>query len=188
MSTATELLQNPEAVGIWVLDHNRSSFEFRNKTMWGLANVKGRFNTFSGEGHLDGSGKVSGRIDIKAASLATGIKRRDNHLRSADFFDAENYPDVTVTVNGIDPADGADGRRPGDDGDELNVRADLSIRGNTVALPMRVRGEVLDDGAVRLSTTTTVEREQLGVTGNMVGMLAKTTTLLADAVFHRAGG
>ncbi len=178
MSTATELLQSPEAVGIWVLDHNRSSFEFRNKTMWGLANVKGRFSTFSGEGHLEADGKVSGRIDIKAASLGTGIKRRDNHLRSGDFFDAENYPDITVTVNGIDPAEAG----------ELNVRADLSIRGNTVAMPMRVRGEVLDDGAVRLSTTTTVEREQLGVSGNMVGMLGKTTTLSTDAVFRRAGG
>lgn len=178
MSTATELLQNPEAVGIWVLDHSRSSFEFRNKTMWGLVNVKGHFGAFNGEGHLDAGGKVSGRIDIKAASLTTGIKRRDNHLRSADFFDAEDYPDITVTVHGVDPAEGR----------ELNVRADLSIRGNTVALPIRARGEVLDDGAVRLSTTTTVEREQLGVSGNMAGMLGKTTTLSADAVFHRAGG
>ncbi|MFZ0833736.1 MAG: YceI family protein [Mycobacterium sp.] len=178
MSTATELLQNPEAIGIWALDHNRSSFVFRNKTMWGLANVKGRFGAFSGEGHVEAGGKVSGRIDIKAASLSTGIKRRDDHLRSADFFDAEDYPEITVTVHGVDPVEGG----------ELNVRADLSIRGNTVALPMRARGEVLDDGAVRLSTTTTVEREQLGVSGNMVGMLGKTTTLSADAVFHRAGG
>ena len=174
MSTVTELLNTP---GLWTLDPNRSSFEFANKTMWGLANVKGRFHTVSGEAHVDADGKVSGRIDIKAASLDTGIKRRDNHLRSADFFDAENYPDVSVTVNGVDPA-GAD---------ELNVAAELSIRGHTIALPIRTRTEVLDDGAVRLSTTTTVEREQLGVSGNMAGMLGKTTTVSADAVFHRAG-
>ena len=178
MSTATELLKSPETVGTWLLDHNRSSFSFKNKTMWGLMNVNGRFGKFSGEGHVDAGGKVSGRIDIKGTSLATGIKRRDNHLRSADFFDVENYADITVTVNGVDGADSAD---------ELNVRADLSIRGNTVALPLRVRAEVLDDGAVRLATTTTVEREQLGVSGNMVGMLGKTTTLSADAVFRRAG-
>lgn len=177
MSTATELLQSPEAIGTWVLDPNRSSFVFKNKTMWGLANVKGHFGKFTGEGHVDTAGKVSGRIDINAASLGTGIKRRDNHLRSADFFDAENYPDIAVTVSGVDTAEE----------DQLNVRAELSIRGNTVALPMRVHGEVLDDGAVRLTTTTTVEREQLGVSGNMAGMLAKTTTLSADAVFHRAG-
>jgi polyisoprenoid-binding protein YceI len=175
MSTTTDLLGTP---GTWALDPNRSSFVFKNKTMWGLMNVKGRFNEFSGEGLVDADGKVSGRIAIKAASLATGIKRRDNHLRSADFFDAANHPDITVAVSGVDPADSAD---------EFNMRADLSIRGNTVALPMRVRGGILDDGAVRLTTTTTVEREQLGVSGNMVGMLGKTTILSADAVFRRTG-
>ena len=120
---------------------------------------------------------MSGHVAIKAATVTTGIKQRDNHLRSADFFDAEHYPDITVTVNGVDPAEG----------DELNVHADLSIRGNTIALPLRVRAQVLDDGAVRLTASTTVEREQLGVSGNMAGMVGKTTTLSADAVFRRAG-
>jgi polyisoprenoid-binding protein YceI len=178
MTTATDLLNSTEAVGTWTLDKNRSSFSFKNKTMWGLMNVKGRFTDFSGEGRVEPGGQVSGRIDVKAATVTTGIKQRDNHLRSADFFDAENHPDITVTVNGVDP----------DSGDELNVRAELSIRGNTVALPMRVRADVLDDGAVRLTTTTTVERDQLDVSGNMVGMIPNTTTLLADAVFRRTGG
>ena len=52
---------------------------------------------------------------------------------------------------------------------------------------MTVRAQVLDDGAVRLTATTSVEREQLGVSGNMVGMVGKTTTLSADTVFRRAG-
>jgi polyisoprenoid-binding protein YceI len=167
-----------QASGTWSLDQNRSSFEFKNKTFWGLANVKGRFTDFSGDGSVDADGKVSGRVDVKAASVTTGIKRRDNHLRSADFFDAEHHPDITVTVTGVDSAEG----------DELNVRAEMSIRGNTVALPMRVNAEVLDDGAVRLTTTTAVDREQLDVSGNMIGMMPKTTTLSADAVFRRAGG
>ena len=66
------------------------------------------------------------------------------------------------------------------------MRADLSIRGNTVPLPMKARADVLDDGAVRLMATTTVEREQLGVSGNIAGMVGKTTTLSADTVFRRA--
>ena len=177
MSSVTDLLNSPEAIGEWTLDPTRSSFSFKNKTMWGLMNVNGRFTKFSGEGHVEAGGKVTGRVDVKPESVTTGIKPRDNHLRSADFFDADNHPDITVTVNGVDSA-GADG---------LNVRADLSIRGNTIALPMKVRAEVLDDGAVRLTATTTVEREQLGVSGNMVGMVGKTTTLSADTVFRRAG-
>jgi polyisoprenoid-binding protein YceI len=177
MSSATDLLNSPEAIGEWTLDPNRSSFSFKNKTMWGLMNVNGRFTKFSGEGHVEAGGKVTGRVGVKPESVTTGIKPRDNHLRSADFFDADNHPDITVSVNGVDPADSGG----------LNVRADLSIRGNTVALPMRVTAAVLDDGAVRLTTTTTVDREQLGVSGNMAAMIPKTTSLSADAVFRRAG-
>jgi polyisoprenoid-binding protein YceI len=179
MSSVTDLLNNTEAAGAWALDQDRSSFTFKNKTMWGLMNVRGRFTEFDGDGSVGAGGQVFGRIAIKAMSVTTGIKPRDNHLRSADFFDAEHHPDITVTVNGIDPAD--------DDDDGLNVRADLSIRGNTVALPLRVTAAVLDDGAVRLTTTTTVDREELGVSGNMIGMIPETTTLSADAVFRRAG-
>lgn len=173
MTTAPELLKN---VGAWTLDPDRSSFEFKSKNFWGLASVKGRFTEFGAEGNVEVGGNVSGRVDIEAASVTTGIKKRDNHLRSADFFDAENHPKITVTVHGVDPADG----------DKLDVRAEMSIRGNTVALPMQVNVEVLDDGAVRLTTTTAVNREQLGVNGNMVGMIPPTTTLSADAVFNRA--
>ena len=160
----------------WSLDASRSSFEFKNKTFWGLANVKGHFTEFSGGGQVDAGGRASGRVDVKAASVHTGIKRRDHHLRSADFFDAERHPDITVTVNNVDAT-----------GDELNVHAEMSIRGNTIPLPLSVQASVLEDGAVRLSTTTTVDREQLGVSGNMIGMMPMTTTLSADAVFRRAG-
>ena len=174
MASAADLLTD---AGTWTLDQGRSSFEFKNKTFWGLANVKGHFTEFGGGGKVETGGTVSGRLDIKAASVRTGIKRRDNHLRSADFFDAEHHPDITVTVNGVD-ASGAG---------ELTVRAELSIRGNTLALPLPVKAEVLDDGSVRLTTTTTVDRNQLGVSGNMIGMMPNTTTLSADAVFRRAG-
>jgi polyisoprenoid-binding protein YceI len=109
--------------------------------------------------------------------VSTGINKRDNHLRSADFFDAEHHPDITVTVNAAVPAEN----------DEVNVSAELSIRGNTVALPMRAKVTALADGCIRVTATTTVEREQLGVSGNIAGMVAKTTTVAADAVFRRAG-
>jgi hypothetical protein len=52
---------------------------------------------------------------------------------------------------------------------------------------MRVKAQILDDGAVRLAATTTVEREQLDVSGNMAGSVGKTATLSADAVFRREG-
>jgi polyisoprenoid-binding protein YceI len=173
MSSATDLLAGSST---WILDPARSRFSFENKSMWGLMNVSGHFGESTGEGRVEADGNATGRLDIKAASVATGIKRRDDHLRSADFFDAEHFPDITVTVEGVDP-----------DGDALRVRAQLAIRGNTVALPLRVKATVLDDGTVELTTTATVDREQLGVSGNLVGMVSKTTTVSADAIFRRAG-
>lgn len=178
MSTVATFLSAPEAVGAWTLIPERSKFGFKNKTMWGLMNVKGSFTEFSGEGQIADGGAVSGRIVIKAASLATGIRPRDNHLRSADFFDAQNHPDIVVTVSGAQPGDG----------DTVDVRADLTIRGKTVALPLRATVTPLDDGAVRVTAATTVEREQLDVSGNIAGMVGKTTTVSADAVFRRAAG
>lgn len=176
MSTITTLLKSPEAVGVWTMVPERSKFEFKNKTFWGLMTVKGRFTEFSGEGRIGQDGTISGKVVLKAASLHTGIGRRDDHLRSADFFDAEHHPDIVVTVNGVDVLEG----------DEVIVRADLTIRGNTVALPFRAKVTTLDDGAVRVTTATTVDRDRLGVSGNMVGMIANSATVSGDAVFRRA--
>lgn len=177
MSTITELLRSPEFVGTWTLVPDGSMFGFENKTMWGLANVSGRFTEFRGEGELTSNGTVSGRIDITAPSLTTKLGMRDRHLRSADFFDVEKYPDIVITVSGAEPTDG----------DELNLQAELSARGRTVPLPLRAKVEVLDDGGIRLRTKAAVEREELGVSGNMAGMMGKTTTLTAYAVFRREG-
>jgi polyisoprenoid-binding protein YceI len=175
MSTLASFLSTTEAVGSWTLVPERSKLEFANKTMWGLMTVHGRFTEFSGEGQIAEGGTVSGRIVIKAASLATGIRMRDNHLRSADFFDAKNDPDIVVTVNGADPVDG----------DTVDLRADLTIRGKTVPLPLQAFVTRLDDGAVQVRTTATVERARWDVSGNIAGMVGSTTTASADAVFRR---
>ena len=177
MSSIATLLKSPQAVGRWMLVPGRSSLRFSNKTFWGLMNVKGRFTEFSGDGLVGEGGTVTGKLVIKAASVHTGIRQRDNHLRSADFFDAENHPDIVVTVNGVQPADG----------DEVNVAADLTIRGHTVAFPFRAKVSADDDGTLRATATTTVDRERLGVSGNMAGMMSKTTTVEAETVFRHGG-
>ena len=50
MSTVTELLNNPESVGVWTLDADQSTITFNNKTMWGAMKVNGVFTEFSGDG------------------------------------------------------------------------------------------------------------------------------------------
>ena len=178
MTTLATLLGSPAAVGRWELVPARSTLEFTNKTFWGLMNVKGAFTDLRGEGRIGADGTVTGRLVIKATSVQTGIGRRDHHLRSADFFDQENHPDIVVTVEGVQPGDG----------DEVTVRAELTIRGNTATLPLRATVDTLDDGAVRVTAKTTLQRGELGVSGNMAGMVGKTTVVSADLVFRRTEG
>ena len=144
--------------------------------MWGLMTVKGHFEEVRGEGQVTDTGAVSGRLDTIVASLHTGIKRRDEHLRSADFFDVEKFPEISVIVSAADPADG----------DTVDLRADIVIKGTSHPLPLHAAVAVLDNGAVRVSAQTSVDREQLGVGGNLLGMVVGATQMSADAVFVRA--
>ncbi len=121
---------------------------------------------------------MSGRVDIKAASLRTGIRKRDEHLHSADFFEAEKFPDITVVVTG-----GADAI----DGDTLDLRADLTIKNTTRPLTLRVSVTPVGDGGMRLSTQASVDRQDFGVDGNMAGMIGDNATISGDLVFRHAG-
>jgi polyisoprenoid-binding protein YceI len=177
MTSTQELLTNPTSVGVWNVDPGRSTIEFKSKSMWGLAPVKGRFKEYGGDGQITDTQTVFGRIDIKVASVDTKIRRRDDHLRSADFFEAEKFPDISVVVTGAEAVDG----------DTVDLRAQLTIKGTTATLPLRATVAVLDDGAVRVSTQATIDRKDFGVDGNMVGMITDKATISGDVVFRRAG-
>jgi polyisoprenoid-binding protein YceI len=176
MATVAELLSSPESVGVWNLVPERSRITFRNKTMWGAMKVHGAFTEFSGDGQITDSGTILGRVDIKAASLNTKLRKRDEDLSGPTFLDVENHPDISVVVTSAEPKGG----------DTFDVRADLTVRGHTAAMPMQANVEVLDDGAVRVTTQTTVNRKDWGVTGNMLGMVGSKTALSGSLVFKRA--
>jgi len=170
------LLTDPATAGVWNLVPARSSVRFKNKTLWGLASVKGEFTDVSGDGQITAKGAVFGKVDIRAASLRTGIGKRDEDLRSPDFFDVEKYPEISVVVTDVT----ATGERTAD------LRAELTVRGTTHPLPLSATVEGVGQGNVRISAQTTVDRTAFGVSGNMVGMLPATTTLIADLVFTKA--
>jgi polyisoprenoid-binding protein YceI len=176
MADIATLLNAPSSVGVWTLVAGESSIGFTTKTMWGLIPVKGKFTEFSGDGQITDTQTVFGRIDIKAASLATGIGKRDKDLRAPEFFDVKNYPDISVIVTSAE----------GIHGDTVDLRATLAVKSTTAPLPLRTKVTVLDDGSVRVVTQTSVSRRELGVQGNLMGMVADTTTLSADLVFRRA--
>lgn len=175
MAGIRELLGSPEAAGVWRVVPEQSTIGFMCKSMWGLVSVKGRFKEFSGDGQIDSGPTVVGRIDIKTASLETGIRKRDQHLRSADFFEVEKYPDTTLVVTSADAIDG----------DAADLRAQLTVKDTTKPLQLRAAVSVLDDGAVRVTTQATLSRKEFGVDGNMVGMVADKVTISGDVVFRR---
>ena len=125
--------------------------------------VNGEFPTTSGDGQITAKGAVFGRLDVRAASLRTGIGKRDEHLRSPDFFDASrSTPDISVVVTDVT----ATGERS----------ADLRRAhgpGTTRPLPLSATVEPLGDGTVRISAQTTRGPDGFGVSGNMVGMMRR---------------
>jgi polyisoprenoid-binding protein YceI len=177
MPSTQELLSNPVSIGVWNVDPNRSTIGFKAKSMWGLAPVKGHFTEFSGDGQITDTQAIFGRIDIQAASVDTKIRRRDEHLRSAHYFEAERFPDISIVVTGAEAING----------DTVDLRAQLTVKGTTAPLPLRAVVAVVDDGAVRLSAQTTVDRKDFGVNGNLMGMLTDKVTISGDVVFRRAG-
>jgi polyisoprenoid-binding protein YceI len=91
-----------ELTGDWTLDpaHTRLGFVARHAM---VTKVRGSFQEFEGKAHLDGKdpSKSSAEVVIKVASITTGNEQRDGHLRTNDFFDAENYPEIRFTSTGV---------------------------------------------------------------------------------------
>ena len=117
MTTATETLI---PAGTWNLDTAHTKLGFAVKHM-GVSTVRGDFKDFDGRLEVGEDGKVRAYGTVRAASVDTNQEQRDEHLRSADFFDAENHPEITFESTGFE--------RVGED--TWKVRGDLTIHGVT---------------------------------------------------------
>jgi polyisoprenoid-binding protein YceI len=178
MAGIQELLNNPESAGVWRVVPEQSTIGFKSKSMWGLVPVKGRFKEFSGDGQITNGQTVFGRIDIKAASLDTRMRKRDEDLRSEKFFDVEKFPDISVVITSAEAIEG----------DTVDLRTKLTVRDTTAPLPLCAKVAVLDDGAVRLTAQATIDRKDFGVEGNLMGMVVDKVTISGDVVLRRAAG
>jgi polyisoprenoid-binding protein YceI len=177
MASLSEFFSDPASAGTWTADPDQSTLAVTSKSLWGVMPVKVRFTEFSGEGQVTAPQTVSGRIDIKAASLRTGIGKRDEHLRSADFFEAEKFPDISVVVSGADAVDT----------DTVGLRAQLTVKGTTKPVTLETKVTPVGDGGMRLATQATINRQDFGVDGNMMGMITDNVTISGDLVFRRTG-
>ena len=91
--------------GTWTVDPAHSSVEFSVKHM-GIANVRGRFSEFEGTLQMEedlAASRVHG--SVKVASIDTGEAARDDHLRSPDFFNVEEFPEITFESTRIEAID-----------------------------------------------------------------------------------
>jgi polyisoprenoid-binding protein YceI len=168
-----DLLKGGTLVGEWVLDPRTSSVRLKSKSMY-LIPVSGVFREVSGGGTVSPDGKATGTIQVAAASVDTRNTRRDTHLRSADFFDSDNHPDITFSADDIRPS-----------GQGVAVTGALTVRGRTRSLSFDAAVAVPGDGEIWLDAAVRVNRGDFGLTWNQLGMVSMTSTLTIHTVFTR---
>jgi polyisoprenoid-binding protein YceI len=111
---------------------------------------------------------------VAAASVDTGNSKRDTHLRSADFFDSDNHPDITFTADRIRPSDAG-----------VAVTGVLTVRGRTRPLSFDATASVPGDGEIWLDAKVRVNRGDFGLTWNQLGAVPPNCTITIHAVFTR---
>lgn len=145
----------------WNVDPAHTSIEFSVKHL-GIATVKGRFKKFAATVEASEIGQIK-RIEatIEAASIDTGVDQRDDHLRSADFFDAAKYPEIRFVSTGI---------RPNGSGESI-ITGDLTLHGITRPVSFSLEaGTALKDpwGNQRIASSASgkLNRKDWGLTWN----------------------
>jgi polyisoprenoid-binding protein YceI len=157
-------------VGRWRLDPARSTAEFRVPNFWGLANVKGRFDRLSGWLEIGEGGKRRIELTIDATSLNTGNEKRDEHLRSDEFFDTEHHPTVRFVSDAVsDPVAG-----------RIQVQGELLAAGHRVVLELEPTLRQHADELL-LDASTMVDQRDLGLTWSPLGMIRTPATLTVHA-------
>ena len=172
----TQDLLARELVGTWALDRQSTTVRFTHKTMWGLVTVRGTFAVVEGTGQVDPAGVLTGALTVSADSIDTSHKKRDEHLRSADFLDTAKYPTIDLRFLGGVVADAG-----------VQLQSELTVKG--ISEPLTLLAVVRENPAdtIAISVETTVDRDRYGMSWNKAGMMKGLTNVQVDATFRRAG-
>jgi polyisoprenoid-binding protein YceI len=173
-SALPDLLAAGSLTGSWVLDPRKSSIRLTSGAMWGLARVNGVFREVSGTGTVRPGGHASGTITVAAASVDTKNSRRDAHLRSKDFFDSENIPDITFTADEIRSS-----------GQGVAVTGALTVRGRTRLLDFTATAAIQGNGEVWIDAKVPINRADFGLSWNLLGTVSNRSAITVHAVFTR---
>ncbi len=147
--------------GTWVLDPAHTEIGFTVRHI--MSKVRGKFESFEGTlTSVDGVTDARVEVSVELDSINTGTADRDNHLRSADFFEVERYPSMTFASTAVTE------KAPG----ELVVVGDLTIKG--VTKPLELAVEILGEGSdpwggtrVGVEATGQISRKEFGVDFNI---------------------
>ena len=153
--------------------HTRVGFSVKHL---GISHVKGRFREFTGSLVLEGNALKEATATIQAQSVDTGVAQRDNHLRTADFFDATNYPTISFRTKRVEKR-----------GEELTLVGDFTMRGVTkeIRLPVILIKPIKDPwGGTRvgLEGKMKLNRKDYGLRYNQ--LLETGIAAVADEVEH----
>jgi polyisoprenoid-binding protein YceI len=168
MSTTTQTTTHTAAAriadGAWRLDPARSSVAFHVRHFYGLMTVKGEFAEY--EGTLDLGATPALELRIAAATLDTKLGKRDEHLRSEDFFDVERHPQVRFMSDSAIL-----------DGDTLRVRGQLHAAGRRIPLELDAAVREID-GELEIEAATEADHRELGMTWSPLGILRAPSKLI----------
>jgi polyisoprenoid-binding protein YceI len=150
----------------WVIDPEHTVAHFTVRHMM-ITDVHGQFNRISGAIYFDPADRehTSAEIEIDAKSIWTGVERRDNHLRSADFFNVEKYPKILFRGTKAEIAGS----------NLMKIHGELTILGVTRPVilsteyfgPMQYKDETGSYTTMGFSATTHIHREDFGMTWNL---------------------
>ena len=167
----------------WKIDSVHSAVVFKIRHA-GASWFYGSFGSIKGTFTLDPANAAAGAIavEIAAASVATHDSKRDDHLRSPDFFDAKQYPSITFASTKIAKA-----------GDGFKVTGDLTLRGITKPVTMQVtksgEGEMQGSKRVGYEATFAIKRSDFGMDyGLAKKALGDEVTLMCGIEAVPAGG
>lgn len=161
----TGITQLADAADTYQIDTAHSMVIFRAKHN-GVSYNYGRFNEFTGEITVDETDMVKSMVafEVKTASVDTANKKRDQHLRSPDFFNVKQFPVITFKSTSVSAKEG--------NTDTLEVTGDLELHGVkksiTVDVEITGRGKGRQgESLIGFETTFTIKRSEFGMTYGM---------------------
>ena len=168
----------------WALDPTHSEVNFKIRHMM-VSNVSGHFKNFSATVETEGEDLSTAKVNFTAevSSISTNNEQRDGHLKTGDFFDAENHPQITFEGGQMEKVDG----------EHYKVHGNLTMRGVSKPITLHVAfGGIMKDpwgnDRAGFEVSTKVNRKDFGISFGMVSetggvMLGEEVSINANTEF-----